>query len=50
MGAGWKVYTYVSFSSKNISNLMGPKTLQIHCYYRISQEQSTSTVTFQTLI
>ena len=28
---------------------MGLKTLQTHCYYRIFQEQSTSTVTFQTL-
>ena len=44
MGAGKKVYTYVSFSSQNISNFMGSKTLQIHCYYRISQEQSSSTV------
>ena len=29
---------------------MGSKTLQIHCYYRVSQEQSSSTVTFQALI
>ena len=29
---------------------MGFKILLIHCYYRISQEQSSSTVIFQTLI
>ena len=29
---------------------MGSKTLQIHHYYRISEEQSISTVSFQTLI
>ena len=29
---------------------MGSKTLQIYCYYQISQEQSSSTVTFQALI
>ena len=50
MGAGKKVYTHVSFSSQNNLNFMGLKTLQTHCYYRISQEQSSSTVTFQTLI
>ena len=50
MGAGKKVYTYVSFSSQNNSNFMGLKILQIHCYYRISQEQSSSTVTFQALV
>ena len=50
MGAGKKVYTYVSFSSQNNSNFMGLKIFQIHCYYRISQEQSSSTVTFQALI
>ena len=50
MRAGWKVYTYVSFSSQNISSFMGSETLQIHCYYRISQEKSSLTVTFQALI
>ena len=49
MGAGSKV-TYVSFSPTNISSFMGFETLQIHCYYRISQEQSISTGTFQTMI
>ena len=29
MGAGKKVYTYVSFSSQNNSNFMGVKILQI---------------------
>ena len=29
MGAGQNVYTYVSFSSQNISNFMGSKTLTI---------------------
>ena len=50
MSAGYKVYTYVSFSSQNMSIFMGLKTLQTHCYYGISEEQSTSTVTFQALI
>ena len=50
MGAGKKVYTYVSFSSQNISSFLGSKTLQIHCYCQISQEQSSSTVTFQAQI
>ena len=50
MRAGYNVYTYVSFSSQNISNFMGLKTLQIHCYYRITQEQISSTVIFQALI
>ena len=50
MGGGKKVYTYVSLSSQNNSNFMGLKTLQIHCYYRIYQEQNSLTVTFQTLI
>ena len=50
MGAGLKVYTNVSFSSRNIWSFMGSKTLQIHCYYRISHEQHSSTLTFQTLI
>ena len=52
------ILTY--FSSQNISNFIGSKrdllychgskTMQIHCYYRISQEESTSMVTFQTII
>ena len=46
MGAGKNVYTYVSFSFQNDSNFMGLKILQIHCYYQISQGQSSSTVTF----
>ena len=50
MGASKNVYTYVSFSPQNNSNSMGLKILQIHSYYRISQEQSSSTVTFQRLI
>ena len=50
MGAYEKVCTYVSFSSQNISTFMGSKTLQIHFYYRIFQEQSTSTVNFYVLI
>ena len=29
MDAGQNVYTYVSFSSQNISNFMGSKTLTI---------------------
>ena len=29
MGAGKKIYTYVSFSSQNNSNFMGLKILQI---------------------
>ena len=37
MGAGQKVYAYVSFSSQNISSFMSSKTLQIHCSYRISE-------------
>ena len=43
-------YLIPSFSSQNISSFMVSKTLQIHCYYRISQEQSNSKVTFQVLI
>ena len=50
MSASQKVYTYVSFYSQKISSLMGSKALKTHCYYRISQEQSSSTVTFQPLI
>ena len=50
MGAGKKVHAYVSFSSQINSNFMGFTLLQVHCYYRISQKQSSSTVTFQTLI
>ena len=30
MGAGQRVYTYVSFSSQNITSFIGSKTLQIH--------------------
>ena len=30
MGAGQKVYTYVSFSSQNITSFIGSKTLQIY--------------------
>ena len=45
-----KVCTYVSFSSQNHSNFLGLKTWQIHCYYRISQEHSISTVTLRALI
>ena len=41
---------YGCLSSQNISGFMGSKTLQIHCYCRISQEQSSSTITFQALI
>ena len=44
------IYAYVSFSSQNISNFMGSKTLEIHRYYWISQEQSTSTVILHSLI
>ena len=40
----------VSFSSQNISSFMSLKTLQIHCYYQISQEQNSSTVTFRAMI
>ena len=46
MGAGWKVYNYVSFFSQNISNFMCSETLQTHRYYRTSQKQSTLPVTF----
>ena len=41
MSADWKVYTYASFFSQNISSFLGSKTLQIHCYYQLSQEQSS---------
>ena len=44
------LYLIPSFSSQNLSSFMVSKTLQIHCYYQISQEQSSSKVTFQVLI
>ena len=50
MGAGKKVYTYVDFSPQNYSNFWALKIFKIHCYYRISLKQSSSTIIFQTLI
>ena len=50
MGAGKKVYICVSFSPQSNSNFMVLKILQIHYNCRISQGQSSSTITFQTFI